>query len=97
MLVTVKSSASAKLSDLLSEAQLSQVELGITRQDGYFHVFIANTGANAVYCEIGADATTTGGAPISATSGTLGLTTDNLGKVNLIAATADTAVRIIIA
>jgi hypothetical protein len=96
MLITVPSAATATLNSLMTEAQRTAAANSIIKQDGRYNVRIANTGANIVYIEMGAAAATASGTPIAATSGVLELTTENLSKIQLIAATGDTAVRVLI-
>ena len=97
MLVSIPSAASAKLQDLLTESQRKQAIASLSDQDGNYNVLIRNTGANIVYAEMGAASATTTGLPIEATSGSVTITTDSLAKIQLIAATAPTDVRILIA
>lgn len=95
MLVQIPTT-SAKLFDLLSAAQKAQVANNFQRQDGRYTVQILNTGANNVFLEIGAAATTTGSHTINATNGNHQFQTDNLNAPQFIAATAATDVRITI-
>ena len=93
MLISIPTT-SAKLGSLLSADQKSQAEASICRQDGTYTVVITNTGANAVYVEMGGTATTTGSKPIAATTGEFAFVTDNLDKPRVIAATGATDVRV---
>ncbi len=95
MLVSIPTS-SARLGSLLTPAQMAQANASTCSQDGTFTVVVTNTGANAVYLEMGADATTSGSRAIAASTGEFAFVTDNLDKPRVIAATATTDVRITI-
>lgn len=96
MLVTVPTAASAKLTAILSAAQNAQATGGVSPQDGYFRVLIQVLGAQDVYVEFNAAATTTGGIKVVQNE-SISFATDNLGKINMIANSADnTNVRILI-
>lgn len=94
MLISIPS-ANATLGSLLTKAQREQAELSAA-ENGVKHVLIQNTGANAVYVEVGASASTTNSAQIAASTGSLDFKAVNLDAVNVIAATAATSVRILI-
>ncbi len=80
------STTSKPLSDLLTAAQAAQVAASVQKQDGRYFVTIDNPSAIIVYLEIGAVATAAASKAIPVTTGTFSFVTDNLSKVNLIAA-----------
>ena len=85
MLITVPSAASAKLGELLTPDQRTQFIADVMEQDGYLYFVLQNSGANAIYVESGADASVTDAVSVPA-GASISLKTDNLSKVNLIAA-----------
>ena len=96
MLITVPSGASAKLTDILSEAQKTQALASLSPQDGYFRVLIQVLGGQDCYVEFNAAATSTAGLKI-VQNDSVSFATDNLARINLLATVADnTNVRVLI-
>lgn len=96
MLITVPTAASKKLTELLTDAQRNQAIGGISAQDGYFRVLIQVLGAQTVYVEFNGTASSTTGLKVLQNE-SVSFATDNMAKINLIAAAADnTDVRVVI-
>lgn len=71
---------SAKLSDILSSAQITQ----ISQFPGRKQIELQNLGANDIYVELGATATATDGRKVLASTGTFAVNVDDLSRINLI-------------
>jgi len=84
------STASATLESLIGASGVVQANAARPQSQPYYNVTIANPGAIAIYFEMGANATTSGSIYVPVASGSTPgyafIKTDNLAKVNLIAA-----------